>query len=47
MRQARESEIIRLSMNIREGKSIRPFKGKEVNIIPARELSTGMYTWAD
>lgn len=47
MRQAQESEIIRLSMDIRNGKKIKPFKGKEVQIYNRDELNTGMLTWAD
>lgn len=48
MRQAQESEIIRLTMDIRAGKDI-PFcdKGKEVLVLPRQELTTGMLTWAD
>ena len=47
MRQAQESEIIRLTMDIREGKTIHPFKGNEVHIIKKTDLVSGMYTWAD
>lgn len=47
MRQAQESEIIRLGMDIREKKLIKPFKGTEINIVPAGELSDGMLMWAD
>lgn len=47
MRQAEESEIIRLSMAIREGKIIDYYKGKEVQILRRNELTTGMYEWAD
>lgn len=47
MRQAQESEIIKLSMDIREGKPLKPFKGKEVHIIKKEDLVTGMYTWTD
>lgn len=48
MRQAAESEIIRLTMDIRQGKYI-PFndKGNEVLILPKADLNTGMLTWAD
>lgn len=46
-RQAQESEIIRLSMEIREGKPLRNFKGKEVMILPHKEYVDGMLTWAD
>lgn len=47
MRQAQESEIIRLSADIRSHKEIKPFKGKEVNVVKNSELCTGMMTWAD
>lgn len=47
MRQAAESEIIRLTMDIREGKTIEYSKGNETLIIPSRELVTGHLTWAD
>lgn len=47
MRQAAESEIIQLSMAIRENKKIMPFKGKEVQIYHKNELIDGMLTWAD
>ena len=47
MRQAQESEIIRLSMNIREQKPIVYSKGNEVIICPKNELNTGMLQWAD
>lgn len=47
MRQAQESEIIRLSMDIRDKKAIKPFHGKEINIVPCNELCDGMLMWAD
>lgn len=47
MRQALDSEIIRLSMTIREQKPILFSKGKEVIVLPRADLSTGMMTWAD
>ena len=48
MRQAQESEIIRLTMDIRAGKEISfNDKGKEVLVLPRQELTTGMLTWAD
>lgn len=47
MRQAQDNEIIRLSMDIREGKPLRYFKGKDVQIIHQSEVVEGMYTWAD
>ena len=47
MRQAQESEIIQLSMAIRENRPIEAFQGKEVQILNKEELNTGMLTWAD
>lgn len=47
MRQAQESEIIRLSMDIRAGKNIDFYKGNEVQIIKRDELTTGHLLWAD
>lgn len=47
MRQAKESEIIRLSMDIRNYKPISIFKGNEINIVSTDKVVSGMYTWAD
>lgn len=47
MRQAQESEIIKLSMNIREGKPIDFYKGNEIQVIKRDELTTGHLLWAD
>ena len=47
MRQAKESEIIRLSLDIREGKKLAFQEGEETMILPRQELTTGMLTWAD
>ena len=47
MRQAAESEIIQLTMKIRGGEPIDFTKGKEVIILPQKELTTGCLTWAD
>lgn len=47
MRQAAESEIIRLSADIRDGKRIAPIRGTEVNIVRHSDLVDGMLTWAD
>ena len=47
MRQAAESEIIRLTMKIREGEDFPYEKGEEVIVIPRKELVTGHLTWAD
>lgn len=45
VRQARENEIIRLSMDIREGKSLVPHKGEQVII--SSQMNPGMMVWAD
>ena len=48
VRQARESEIIRLSQGIRERKMMPTrFNGKQVKIMQKEELNMGMLTWAD
>lgn len=47
MRQEMDSEIIRLTLDIREGKPIEYYKGSEIQIITRDELSTGMLLWAD
>ena len=49
MRQAQDSEIIRLSMHIREGKSLSSFpcSNQQVMIVNKNELVTGMFDWAD
>ena len=49
MRQAQESEIIRLSMHVREGKPIGDFKaaGAQVQIFNPSQVVSGMYSWAD
>ena len=47
MRQEAESEIINLTMNIRNGKPLNHFIGKEVQILDKEELTTGMLLWAD
>lgn len=49
MRQALDSEIIHLSMWIREGKPLADFPclGKQVRVISKNELVSGMYEWAD
>lgn len=46
-RQAQESEIIRLSMDIRAQKPLKLFNGKDVKIVSSADLVDGMYTWAD
>lgn len=47
MRQENESEIISLTMNIRNGKPLQHYQGKEVQILDKEELTTGMLLWAD
>ncbi len=47
MRQAQESEIIRLTMKIRNNEPIDYYDGKEVKIIPYSQLNTGTLQWAD
>lgn len=47
MRQAEESEIIRLTMSIRDGKPLELFKGNEVQVIDQKDIIGGMYGWAD
>lgn len=47
MRQEAESEIIQLTMKIRNGEKIDFSNGKEVIVIPKKELVTGHLLWAD
>lgn len=47
MRQEAESEIIALTMDIRNGKPLQHCQGKEVQILDKKELTTGMLLWAD
>ncbi len=47
MRQAKESEIIQLTMKIRTGEPISYFTGREVQIIPKKSIVAGMMVWAD
>ena len=47
MRQAAESEIIQITMKIRNYENIEFNKGNEVIVIPKKELVTGHLTWAD
>lgn len=47
MRQAEESDIIRMSMKIRNGELLQPYKGNDIQIVRPTELVTGMLTWAD
>lgn len=47
MRQAAESEIIQLTMKIRNGENIPFMQGNEVMVVPKKELVTGHLLWAD
>ena len=47
MRQAQESEIIRLTMKIRNHEPIDYYNGKEVIIMPYSKLNTGVLKWGD
>lgn len=47
MRQAQESEIIRLTMKIRAGEDIPFEQGNEIIVAPKRDLVTGHLLWAD
>ena len=49
MRQAQESEIIRLSMHVREGKPLNtfPVQNEQVMFINKNDISNSMLLWAD
>lgn len=47
MRQAKDSEIIRLTMDIREGKPLPLMSGEQVRILDRKDIVGGMYLWAD
>lgn len=47
MRQAQESEIIRLTMDIRNFKAPQYFKGNEIQVLHPSQMVDGMYLWAD
>lgn len=47
MRQSLDSEIIQLSMKIRNHESVDYFKGKDVIVMPKSDLNTGVLKWAD
>lgn len=47
MRQAAESEIVRLTMKIRNGESISCTTGNEVMVMNANQMVDGCLTWAD
>lgn len=47
MRQSLDSEIIQLSMKIRNKEPIEYFKGHDVIVMPKTDLNTGVLKWAD
>lgn len=47
MRQAQDSEIIRLSMDVREGKYLKMHKGKDVWVIPSEDVSDKLLLTSD
>lgn len=49
MRQAQDSEIIRLSMWVREGKPLGEFPcvGEQVRVLSPAQVNTGVYSWPD
>ena len=47
MRQAKENEIIRISMEVRERKPLSLYNGTTVKIVPYSDLSYGMMKWAN
>lgn len=47
MRQALDSDIIKLSMDIRNGKPLKIMDGNDVKVISRDQLVSGMYLWAD
>lgn len=47
MRQAQESDIIRLSMKIRNGETLDIGTGKDAIVMPKSQLNSGVLTWSD
>jgi exodeoxyribonuclease-5 len=47
MRQAAESDIIKMTMDIRKGIKPVPRKGNDIHIIKEKDIVDGMYFWAD
>lgn len=47
VRQAKDNEIVRLSLDIREGKSLNCFKGKDVWVVPKETISDRILSTAD
>ena len=46
-RQAKDSEIIRLTMDIRDRKSLQLLNGDQVKVLSKSDLIDGMFLWAD
>lgn len=47
MRQALDSDLVRVSMDIRNGRGISYMKGEDLQILSPKDLVSGMYFWAD
>lgn len=47
MRQEADSEIVNMSMLVRQGKELPLFKGNQVQVLPRSEYFADMLTWAD
>ena len=47
MRQAAESEIIQLTMAIREGRRLKEYNGEDIKIMPKSKLNEGILMWGD
>lgn len=47
MRQAKESDIITTSMDIRAGKKLSKLSGNDIQIFNKQDFVDGMYSWAD
>lgn len=47
MRQAAESDIIQISMKIRNQEKLKPYQGKDIQVFKNEDLCDGMLTWAD
>ena len=47
LRQEKDNPIIQLSLDIREGKQIKPQKNDNIVIVEKKDLVSGMLTWAD
>lgn len=42
-----DSEIVRLSTAVREGKQLKPYKGQSINIVKSSDFVEEMLPWAD